>query len=134
MNPAQFFSKHGLLLVGDVFTLVVVTILGFASHAALDAGPRMLATFVPLLAAWLLIAPHLRVYHRETTQEPNQLWRPFWAMWLAAPMAGWLRGVLLGTAVLPVFVFILGGVGAFSILLWRSIYYLITVRKEQPNG
>jgi hypothetical protein len=134
MNPAAFISKRSLLLVGDVFTLVVVTVLGFASHTALDAGLRMLATFVPLLVAWLLIAPHLGVYHFETTRELNQLWRPFWAMWLAAPMAGWLRGALLGTAVLPVFVFILGGVAAFSILLWRGIYYLITTRKERTNG
>ena len=49
-----------VLIVGDIFTLIIVTVIGFASHGtAGTAGSRMLTTFLPLAAAWFLIAPHL---------------------------------------------------------------------------
>jgi hypothetical protein len=115
-----------VLLLGDALTLALATIFGFAFHYELGAfSTRMLATFIPLLAAWLLIAPHLRVFDLRCAGELGQLWRPFWAMILAAPMAAWLRGVWLNAAILPIFVVILGGISAFALLLWRLIYYFV---------
>ena len=109
-----------LLVAGDIVAFAIVTIVGFASHGTADtAGARMLTTFLPLLAAWLLIAPHLKVYDFSIIIDGRQLWRPFWAMILAAPMAGWLRGLMLNSPILPLFVIILGGVGALTILTWR---------------
>jgi hypothetical protein len=123
------------LIIGDILTLTIVTVIGFASHGiAATAGSRMLTTFIPLLAAWFLIAPHLQVYDREIALDGRQLWRPFWAMVLAGPMAAWLRGVLLNSPILPVFVVILGGVSALAILTWRGLYWLVMTRIKRSDG
>jgi hypothetical protein len=123
------------LIIGDILTLTIVTVFGFASHGtAGTAGSRMLTTFIPLLAAWILIAPHLKVYDRDIALDGRQLWRPFWAMVLAGPMAAWLRGVLLNSPILPVFVVILGGVSALAILTWRGLYWLVMTRMKRLDG
>ncbi len=123
------------LIIGDILTLAIVTVIGFASHGtAGTAGSRMLTTFIPLLAAWLLIAPHLKVYDHDVALDGRQLWRPFWAMVLAGPMAAWLRGLLLNSPILPLFVIILGGVSALAILAWRGLYWLLMTRMKRVDG
>ncbi|MGD9091429.1 MAG: DUF3054 domain-containing protein [Anaerolineales bacterium] len=118
-----------LLILGDVVTLALVTVFGFASHDELGtAGVRMLTTFIPLVVAWLLIAPHLKVFDLAIVSNPRQLWRPFWAMVLAAPMATWMRGAWLRSPILPIFVVILGGVSALALFAWRLFFWLITTR------
>ena len=59
----------------------------------------------------------------------RQLWRPFWAMVLAAPLASWLRGVWLNAPIMPIFVLVLGGFSALGILAWRAVYALIFSRR-----
>ncbi len=116
----------GILLAGDVLTLALTTVVGFASHGtAGSAGARMLTTFVPLVAAWFLVAPHLQVFDLQRAVDPRQLWRPFWAMVLAGPFAAWLRGAWLKAPILPLFVVILGGVSAYAILAWRALFWLL---------
>jgi len=117
------------VLAGDVITLALVTLAGFATHNELGtAGFRMLTTFIPLLVAWLLVAPHLRVYDPRCFYNPAQLWRPFWAMVLAAPLAGWVRGFWLNAPIIPVFVLVLGGISSLALLAWRSLYWLAFAR------
>lgn len=119
-----------VLIGGDLVTLALVTALGFATHGTLDtAGFRMLTTFVPVLIAWAVVAPFLGAYDMSRVTEARQLWRPFWAMVLAAPLAAWLRGVWLNAPILPVFVFVLGGVSALGILAWRAAYALFVARR-----
>jgi hypothetical protein len=128
-------ANRYILVAGDIITLAIVTIIGFASHGTADtAGTRMLTTFIPLIAAWLLIAPHLKVYDRKIVLEGRQLWRPLWAMVLAAPMAAWLRGLILNSPILPIFVFILGGASAVAILIWRGLYWLVATRLKRIDG
>lgn len=113
-----------ILIMGDMLTLALITVFGFASHGSLGtAGTRMLTTFVPLLIAWLLIAPHLRVFQDATAINWKELWRPFWAMVLAAPLAAWIRGAWLATPILPVFVVVLGGSSAIALVVWRVVYW-----------
>lgn len=129
--PNTSRKKQAILLGGDVITLILVTVFGFATHGTLgSAGYRMLTTFMPLLFAWLLVAPFLGVFDPGRTSDWRQLWRPFWAMILAAPMAAWIRGFWLNSAIIPIFVFVLGGVGALAILLWRGLYLVLLVRKR----
>lgn len=131
----QIDANRYVLIAGDIITLAIVTIIGFASHGTADtAGSRMLTTFIPLVAAWLLIAPYLKVYDRNIVLEGSQLWRPLWAMVLAAPMAAWLRGLMLSSPILPVFVVILGGVSAAAILIWRGLYWLVATRLKRNDG
>ncbi len=124
-----------VLIAGDIITLAIVTVIGFASHGIADtAGSRMLSTFIPLVVAWFLIAPFLQVYDNQISLDGRQLWRPLWAMILASPMAAWLRGLMLSSPILPVFVFILGGVSAVAILVWRGIFWLVATRMKRING
>ena len=113
----------------------IVTILGFASHDTLGtAGFRMLTTFVPVVVAWLLIAPHLNVYDMDIATRLRDLWRPPWAMVLAAPMAAFLRGAWLGTSIIPVFIVVIGGVNALAILVWRTVFLFVILRWGRVHG
>lgn len=124
-----------VLIAGDIITLAIVTVFGFASHGtAGTAGSRMLTTFIPLVVAWFLVAPFLQVYDNQIPLDGRQLWRPLWAMILASPMAAWLRGLMLSSPILPVFVIILGGVSAVAILVWRGIFWLVATRMKRING
>jgi len=123
-------AQISILVIGDVITLVLVTGLGFATHGTLDsAGFRMLTTFVPLLIAWIAVAPFLGAYDPGRAIQPRQLWRPFWSMILAAPLASWLRAVWLNAPILWVFVLVLGGFSALGILAWRALYALLYARR-----
>lgn len=118
-------SFHYVLIFGDLVALAMVTLYGFAAHDRLGvAGGRMFTTFAPLVAAWLLVAPHLGVFEQKLAGEARHLWRPFWAMVLAAPLAAWLRGLWLQTPIMPTFVAVLGGVCAAALLAWRSLVWL----------
>lgn len=130
------FSHYKLLLIiGDVIVFAIVTILGFASHDTIGtAGFRMLTTWVPVVIAWLLVAPHLNVYEYDVVTRSRDLWRPAWAMVLSAPMAAFLRGVWLGTAIIPVFVMVIGGVNALAILVWRTIGLIVILKLDKRHG
>jgi hypothetical protein len=123
------------IFVGDAATFALVTLFGFATHGTLDtAGMRMLTTFFPVLAAWFLFAPFFGVYKPDLAADFRSLWRPFLAMILAAPFAAWIRGVWLGTVIIPVFVVVLGGVCALAILAWRGVYCVAASRWGKRNG
>ena len=124
------------LAAGDGGALLLVTLAGFATHGELEsAGLRLLSTFVPLCAAWALIAPWLGLYDLEKSGQPAQLWRPLAAMLLAAPLAGILRGFWLNAVVLPIFVLILGASAALGLLIWRVIWIwlAVSVRNRQAT-
>jgi hypothetical protein len=124
-----------ILISGDIILFALVTIIGFASHGtAGTAGSRMFTTFFPLVAAWFMVAPFLKVYDRSRVLDWHELWRPFWSMVIAAPLAAWMRGMLLGTPILPVFVIVLGGISAIGITLWRALYILILVKFQSGDG
>jgi hypothetical protein len=131
MNRRSFSTSSSILITGDVVALALVTLFGFASHGTLDtAGGRMLTTFIPLTAAWFLVAPHLGAFDLHRAIDARELWRPFWAMVIAAPLAAWLRGVMLGAPILPIFVVILGGISAMALLVWRGLFCLAASRER----
>ena len=117
-----------LLVLGDVLSLLVITLIGFANHKVLTTFPlgRMLSTFLPLLAGWFLISPWLGSLKTEVTSNLRQLWRPVLAMLLAAPLAALLRAVMLNSVVIPLFVLVLGCSAALGLLIWRSVWWLLT--------
>ena len=120
------------LILGDVCALAVITLIGFANHKELAAFPafRILATFLPLLAGWFLIAPWLGLFKPGITSDPRQLWRPVLAILLAAPMTGFLRAMMLNSVVIPLFVLILGGSAALGMLVWRFLWWLVTRERK----
>lgn len=124
-------NRRFILICGDILVFGLVTLFGFSSHQTVGTvGARMLTTFIPLLVGWGLIAPFLGVYDPAKAEDWRQLWRPFWAMVLAGPMVGWLRGVWLDQVILPIFVVVLGGVSALAILAWRFAFWLVSSRMK----
>jgi hypothetical protein len=116
--------------LGDVIVLGAVTLIGFATHgeAGLPFLPRILATFLPLTAGWFLLAPWFGLFGRAVSADPRQLWRPAWAMLLAAPLAATLRGLVLQAPILPVFVLVLGLSCALGLTGWRILLYALIRR------
>lgn len=121
------------LIAGDALALLVVSVVGFASHNS-EINWRILTTFLPLMAAWVFIAPWLGVYQPEYANQVGQVWRPALAAFLAAPMAAWLRGVWLNQPVIPIFVFVLGGSAALGMFIWRLLWSSLVVKRIERYG
>jgi hypothetical protein len=123
-------TKQIPLLLGDILTLAVITVIGFASHGETDLSflPRMLTTFIPLVVSWFLIAPWLGLFDFQIISNPKQLWRPPLAMLLVAPMTAILRATLLNGVALPLFTLILGGSAALGMFIWRGVWSWIDQR------
>jgi len=119
-----------LLILGDSLTLGVITLIGFASHGELSIAslPRMLTTFLPLLAGWFVAAPWLRLFYPQK-QDYSFLWRVPLTMLLTAPLASVLRAVILNESASPLFTLILGCSTTVALLVWRSIWVWI----DRPN-
>lgn len=116
-----------MLYAGDIFTLAAITIIGFATHRETDLSflPRFLAIFIPLIVAWFLLAPWLGLFQQEFTSNPKQLWRPAFVMLFAVPLAGVIRGLLLQTAVLPIFIIVLTATSTLGMTVWRGLYLFL---------
>ena len=116
-------NKRTLLVLGDLVVIGLITLLGFATHGELGiAGlPRMLTTFLPLLAGWFLTAPWLGLFDLQKRRYAF-LWRAPLAALLAAPLASILRAALLNETALPLFTLVLGGSTAIGMLIWRALW------------
>ena len=125
-------NTNGLLISGDILAVAVVTYIGFATHNEADLSflPRMLAAFVPLLAAWFLLAPWFGLFRPEIIAGFKQLWRPVLAMLFAAPLAAVLRGLWLNAPIIPIFAVVLASTSALGMLLWRGIYFVLSRDKR----
>lgn len=135
MNLERISWHQIILLIGDCVVFAIVTVFGFANRKTLGtAGFRMLTTFIPVLIAWLLIAPHLSVYNIRVTNCGRDLWRPPWAMVLTAPMAAFLRGAWLATPIIPIFIVVIGAGNAIAILIWRVIFFLVISKLVSEHG
>jgi len=121
------------LILGDILSIAVVTLIGFATHGETDLSflPRFLATYFPLSISWFLLAPGFGLFQPEITSNPKGLWRPALAMLFAAPLAALLRAIVLNTVVIPVFGIALGATSALGMVLWRGFYFLLSRSKPK---
>jgi len=115
-----------ILVLGDILTIVLLTIIGFATHGEADVSflPRMAALFFPLSVSWFLLAPALGLFQRETISEPKQLWRPALTAIFAASLAAVLRGFILNAPIIPIFAAVLSLSAAVGMVVWRGLYFL----------
>ena len=122
--------KKSVLIVGDILAILVTTLIGFATHGELKSEflIRMVAAIVPLTVAWFLIAPWLGLFQPEIISNPKQIWRPVLAMIFAAPLAVVFRGLILNSAILPIFAIVFGATSAFGMVLWRVIYSFLKLK------
>ena len=122
------------LILGDLIAILLVTLVGFIFHGESIASPRWLTTFFPFALAWALQAPWLGLYRPAVASNMRAAWwRAALAALLAAPMAGLLRALLLGSVVIPVFVSVLALTAAAGMALWRLAFPLLAPRMEK-NG
>lgn len=125
-------SSFWVQIAGDLIVLLLVTVIGLANHDTLNNGvSHFLANFLPFAAGWFLAAPFIGAYDQKTLGDASQLWRPFWAAILSAPMGGLLRSLAMGTAVVPVFVIVMGGMLALALLAWRVVFFLLLRRAQR---
>jgi len=123
-------NSNSILILGDILAIVIVTIIGFATHgeAASSFLPRMAASFFPITIAWFLLAPWFGLFQQKITSNPSEFWRPALVMLFAAPLAVVMRGFILNAAILPIFAVVLGATSAFGMVVWRYIWVLIQKR------
>ena len=122
-----FYMKIYFLVVGDIFAILITTLIGFATHGETDTSflPRMAAIFFPLSVSWFLLSPFVGLFQEDTTANPKQLWRPVLGMIFAAPLATVLRGLILNAPIIPIFAVVLSVTSAFGMLVWRAIFIFI---------
>lgn len=123
-------NNKNILILGDLISLAVLTWIGFATHGETDWSdlPRMAATLIPMLLSWFLLTPWLGLFNESITSRPINILRIPFAMLFTAPLASTLRALWLGTAMLPLFPFILGASNALGMMLWRGFYIFIAHR------
>ncbi len=119
--------KHSALITGDILALLLVTLLGFATHGELAASflPRMAASLIPLYIGWFLLAPSLGLFDDAPIRLASELWRPAFVMLFAGPLAALLRGIALAAPVIPSFATVLTLTSAVALTLWRVLYWLL---------
>ena len=119
--------NKNILILGDIIAILVVTIIGFATHGEADISflPRMAAIFFPISICWFLLSPLLGLFDPEITSNAKQLWRPVVSMLFAAPLAAVLRGLVLNAAIIPIFAVVLALTSALGMLLWRAVYFFL---------
>jgi len=125
-------SKRTILILGDIFTLIVLTIVGFATHGEANTSvlPRMAAVFFPIVFVWFVLAPQLSLFDEAVISAPKNLWRVAFAFLFAGPLAVILRGALLNAPVLPLFAFIFSASNAIGMIVWRWLYIFIVRRMK----
>jgi hypothetical protein len=119
-----------ILILGDLLALGIITFIGFTTHGEIGLSylPRMAASFFPVTAAWFLLAPWFGLFRNDIVQNARQLWRPMLVMLFAGPLAALLRGSMLDSPVIPVFVVVLSLTSALGLIVWRSVYYFLNRR------
>ena len=126
-------QSRWLLFAGDILALAALTLFGFAIHGETDIAflPRMGAIFIPLMISWYLIAPWLGLFQPEIASNPKQLWRPALGILFTAPLAATLRGFVLNSPIIPIFVIVLILTFALGMVIWRGVYIFVNhkVRK-----
>ncbi len=126
-------QNRSILILGDIFALGLVTIIGFATHGETDLSflPRVAATFFPLLIGWFLLAPRLGLFQDEVIYDVRQLWRPALTALFAAPLAAVMRGLMLNAPIIPIFAIVLGAVSALGMVIWRALYFLLNRKARE---
>jgi hypothetical protein len=124
------FNSKRILIIGDILAILIVTIIGFATHGETGTSflPRMAVIFFPLTIAWFILSSFLGLFQPEITSNPKQLWRAVLAMFFVAPLAVVIRGLILNAPIIPIFAVVLSATSAFGMSVWRGIYFWVLNR------
>ncbi len=118
-----------ILIIGDFLALLVVTLIGIASHNSHFDGLRLLATWIPLCLAWSIAAPILGLWNAKQMPLQKSWWCFIWATILSVPLAIVVRGFILNTPTIGVFVLVMVTSSTLGLLIWRVIWQLFLRKK-----
>lgn len=129
-------SQRAVMTSGDLATIGVITIVGFAAHDEIESAflLRIVVFFVVLSACWLLVAGVLGVLNQDTAQTGRFTWRIPIAALIAAPLAALLRSLLLWIPLVPVFVAVIAAVTTAGLTSWRLIWSALARRFNGVGG
>lgn len=122
-----------IVIIGDIICIALVALIGFLIHYGDTQGWRWLSSFIPVVIAWFVTAPWVGAYQADTIRRPLLAWRAGLAAFLSAPLAAWLRGIWLNSAVLPVFINVLILTNVFGFIVWRVLLAFV-LRWTSKNG
>jgi hypothetical protein len=100
----------------------------------LDSLWRMLVTIVGSVAAWFVVAPFVGAFRSEHILVPRSLWRVAVAWLIAAPLATYLRGAILGRDIPPEFVTVVILINGFALVAWRLVLGWSQARRERTQS
>lgn len=100
----------------------------------LDALWRMIVTTGGALVAWFVVSPFVGVYRVEHILVPRSLWRVGIAWLIAAPLATYLRGAVLGRDIPPEFVTVVILINGFALVVWRLALGWSQVRRYRADS
>jgi hypothetical protein len=126
-------KNKNILILGDILALAIVTIVGFVTHGegSLEYLPRMAAAFLPLVIAWLILAPWFELFDPQISLNLKILGRIALALLFAAPLALVFRGLLLHAPIIPVFAVVFTVTSMFGLIIWRMIYFFFAQRNHK---
>ncbi|MDO9088421.1 MAG: DUF3054 domain-containing protein [Anaerolineaceae bacterium] len=131
MNAKKQEFSNGLIL-GDFFVFLLVTLIGFANHnSQFDIG-RILANWLPMCLAWGMASPILGLWNSNQIPLQKSWWRVIWAAILSVPLAVVIRGFILNTPTIGIFVLVMVAFSILGLLIWRLIWQLL-FRKNSTN-
>jgi hypothetical protein len=113
------------LILGDFAVFLLVTIIGFANHNSQLDIRRILANWLPLCLAWSMAAPILGLWNPKQLPFQKTWWRIIWATVLSVPLAVVIRGFILNTPTIGIFVLVMLAFTSLGLLVWRLVWYLI---------
>jgi hypothetical protein len=119
-NEPSFF-----LIIGDFIAFLIVTIIGFANHNSQFDILRILANWIPLCLAWSMAAPLLGLW---TLRQPSLLknwWKIIWGIVLCVPLAVVIRGFILNTPTIGIFVLVMIAFSTVGLFVWRLLWFFL---------
>ncbi len=119
-----------ILIIGDLLVLLVVTLIGFANHNSQIDVRRILANWLPLCLAWSMAAPILGLWNAKQIPLQKSWWRFIWATILSVPLAVVIRGFILNTPTIGIFVVVMVAFSTLGLLVWRVIWQLFLRKKS----
>lgn len=128
-NEPSFF-----LIIGDFIAFLIVTVIGFANHNSQFDLLRILANWIPLCLAWSMSAPLLGLW---TFRQPSLLknwWKIIWGIVLSVPLAVVIRGFILNTPTIGIFVLVMIATSVAGLFVWRLLWFFLQKKlMDQKN-
>jgi hypothetical protein len=123
------------VLLGDLLGLLVLIVWGLYSHQTLAwKVPRhTLETLAPFVIAWLVLAPLVGLYHRQTLREYRQTLGVLVVGWsIIAIVAALIRASpFFDGGASPIFVLVNAAFGLLILLPWRVAVVAGLRQREQ---